>query len=100
MVADIPKAFVAFYLFLVLFVEQGNCNPTAPIVKTMNGTYTGSYLPEWQQETFLGVPYALPPIGPLRFARPHYINTTFDGVRNATNYGPAVRKSDEVEPCS
>ncbi|ORY59273.1 lipase [Pseudomassariella vexata] len=59
------------------------------MAKTLNGTYTGAHLPVWSQDVFLGMPYAQPPLGDLRFRRPQSINTSFasEGVRNATSYG-------------
>ncbi|KAI1350517.1 lipase [Xylaria sp. FL0043] len=59
----------------------------APTVKTINGTYEGLYLPDWNQDAFLGIPYAQPPIGQLRYRWPLSINESFDGVRKATQYG-------------
>jgi carboxylesterase type B len=59
----------------------------APTASTLNGTYEGLYLPDWDQDAFLGIPYAQPPVGELRYRWPQSINTSFDGVRNATQYG-------------
>ncbi|KAH8817204.1 Alpha/Beta hydrolase protein [Xylogone sp. PMI_703] len=58
-----------------------------PTAKVKNGTYVGKYVPEWQQDQFLGIPYAIPPLGPLRFAWPQSLNTSFSGTRDATQYG-------------
>jgi hypothetical protein len=90
MARTISKLCLALYIALSSLINHAAC-ASEPTVKTVNGTYKGLYLPEWQQEAFLGMPYALPPVGELRFARPHYINTSFEGIRNATSYGPAVR---------
>ncbi|KAI1631563.1 lipase [Biscogniauxia mediterranea] len=62
-------------------------NQTGPIAHTANGTYQGAYLPGWEQDVFLGIPYAQPPIGQLRYRWPRSINESFDGIRNATHYG-------------
>ena len=61
----------------------------APTVVTRNGTYQGFHLDTYNEDLFLGIPYAQPPLGPLRFTIPQSINTTFDGVRQATEYYPA-----------
>lgn len=41
---------------------------------------------------FLGIPYAKPPVGPLRFAAPEPVDA-WDGVRDATRFGDAVPQS-------
>ncbi|KAK9424049.1 putative Carboxylic ester hydrolase [Seiridium unicorne] len=53
-----------------------------------NGTWSGRYDKALDQYQFLGVPYALPPVGQLRFRPPHHLNYTWDDIRNATNFGP------------
>ncbi|KAI1261886.1 lipase [Xylariaceae sp. FL1019] len=62
-------------------------NSTGPTANTLNGTFEGRYVPEWEQDVFLGMPYAQPPIGPLRYRWPQHINESFDGTQNATQYG-------------
>lgn len=57
-----------------------------PTVETKNGTYSGVHSPEWDQDFFLGVPYAQPPVGSLRFRNPQSLNETWDEPRKATEY--------------
>ncbi|KAI1875938.1 uncharacterized protein JN550_001434 [Neoarthrinium moseri] len=59
----------------------------APVVSLTNGTYNGRYSAEYDQDFFLGIPFAQPPVGSLRFVAPQPLNSTFD-TRNATEYGP------------
>ncbi|TVY82860.1 Lipase [Lachnellula suecica] len=59
----------------------------APFATVLNGTYAGKYVPEWQQDQFLGIPFAIPPLGPLRFAWPQSLNSSFTETRNVTEYG-------------
>lgn len=59
---------------------------TPPNATTLNGTYVGVYNAEYGQDFFLGVPYAQPPLGALRFANPRSLNTSFDGLRDAKEY--------------
>ena len=62
--------------------------PTAPVATVKNGTYTGRYEATWDTDYFLGIPYAQPPTGPLRFHIPVSLNSSWTGRKNATEYGP------------
>jgi len=55
--------------------------------ETLNGTYQGRHLPEWNQDLFLGVPFAQPPVGELRYRWPQSLNASFQETRDATEYG-------------
>jgi hypothetical protein len=71
----------------LLFGELASSASYAPTVTVFNGTYAGLYLPDWDQDAFLGIPFAQPPVGSLRFRWPESLNTSWTGVRNATEYG-------------
>ncbi|MDZ7413081.1 MAG: carboxylesterase/lipase family protein [candidate division KSB1 bacterium] len=58
----------------------------AHIVKTSFGWIRG--VQEGRVLAFRGIPYAQPPIGPLRFRPPHK-PLAWSGVRDAGSYGPA-----------
>lgn len=60
---------------------------SAPLATTQNGTYQGRYLQDWNQDVFLGIPYAQPPLGDLRFRWPQSLNASFNGTRDASGYG-------------
>ncbi|KZP11710.1 alpha/beta-hydrolase [Athelia psychrophila] len=60
---------------------------TTPIVNTSVGSFHGTRLTladGFTQDIFYGVPYAQPPIGSLRFARPQPVNTGASAVHNNT----------------
>ena len=59
-----------------------------PLLHTRNGTYKGLYSPSYDQDFFLGVPYAQPPVGDLRWRTPHSLNLSFAGSKEATEYPP------------
>ncbi|KAF2110206.1 carboxylesterase [Lophiotrema nucula] len=68
-------------------VAYAASNSSAPQAKTLNGTYAGRYLSNWDQDLFLGIPYAQAPVGPLRWKWPQSINSSFSEVRSAAQYG-------------
>jgi para-nitrobenzyl esterase len=57
-----------------------------PVVKTSSGWIRGVH--EEGVLAFRGIPYAQPPVGPLRFRPPHK-PLLWDGARDACTYGPA-----------
>lgn len=58
-----------------------------PTVTVKNGTLQGHRSTAWDQDFFLGIPFAEPPVGELRFRWPQPYASKFDGVRDATEYG-------------
>lgn len=93
------KPIGAFVLGALSFLTEGaaakslrssatNASYGTPVASVANGTYVGRHSPEYGQDFFLGVPFAQPPTGQLRFAAPQPLNHSFDRVRNATQYGP------------
>jgi carboxylesterase type B len=60
----------------------------AATVTIKNGTVGGRYVESYKQDQFLGIPYAQPPLGHLRFSLPQPINKTWNGTLDATEYGP------------
>jgi triacylglycerol lipase len=59
----------------------------SPTVTTINGTYSGLTNTNYGVDSFLGIPFAQPPVGPLRFQVAQPLNTTWNGTRPATDYG-------------
>lgn len=59
----------------------------APSAVTLNGTFSGYHNPFYNEDFFLGIPFARPPTGNLRYAAPQSLNTSWTGVKNATEYG-------------
>ncbi|GAA6030806.1 hypothetical protein JCM8097_008885 [Rhodosporidiobolus ruineniae] len=78
---------------------------SSPSVTIQNGTVLGVELSGLSQEVFLGIPFAQPPLGDLRFRRPQSINSTFEGgVFEAFQYSPycpgiASNGPNESEDC-
>lgn len=62
----------------------------AQTVTIANGTLQGSRCADTAVNSFLKIPYAQPPIGPLRFTAPQPWTTSFvNGTRDATAAAPA-----------
>src|ERR1700753_3552512 len=60
-----------------------------PTAAVKNGTYHGLRNPTYDQDFFLGMPFAQPPLDDLWFRNPVSLNTTWTGTKNATQYGYA-----------
>ncbi|KAK5164953.1 uncharacterized protein LTR77_009618 [Saxophila tyrrhenica] len=60
----------------------------APTVTVKNGTISGVHSNTYDQDYFLGIPYAQPPVNELRFRNPQSLNTTYDSTLQATEYAP------------
>ena len=56
-------------------------------VATANGVLEGVVSPDGKVRTFKGIPYAAPPVGPLRWKAPQPA-PSWTGVRRAVDYGP------------
>lgn len=72
-----------------------------PTVRVRNGTIAGIHSSTYKQDFFLGIAFAQPPIGDLRFRQPQSLNTSWEGTRYAKNYathcvGYGVRQTKSV----
>ncbi|CAN9146880.1 unnamed protein product [Alternaria alternata] len=73
-------------LATALFFGLAVSDAAVPTAQTKNGTYVGIHSAEYDQDFFLGIPYAQPPVGSLRFRNPVGLNTTWDETKPATQY--------------
>jgi len=79
--------FVAVLLGLGLALTDAASPATE--VEIANGTIRGGRCASAPVNYFLSIPYAVPPIGDLRFTSPQPYNQTFAGVRDATTPAPS-----------
>src|SRR5690606_9244034 len=83
-VLDVMGAFSALFLAVtILAVPSLTSCHQIPTAKTSNGTYTGRHVAEFNQDFFLGIPYASAP--PLD--NPKHLTESWNGARPATAYG-------------
>jgi hypothetical protein len=75
-------------LFVCEVISSSIPSNNAPTVTVRNGTLRGVYSREYDQDFFLGIPYAQPPLNNLRFNLPHSLNSAWHGVKDAVEYSP------------
>ena len=61
----------------------------ASIARTADGLLAGVASPDGVVRSFRGIPYAEPPVGPLRWRPPRPV-APWDGVRRADSFGPVA----------
>jgi carboxylesterase type B len=72
------------------FEKRWASNTTeAPTVTVKNGTLEGAHSSTYNQDFFLGIPFAQPPVGQLRFRVPQSINESWSNTYSATQYSAA-----------
>ncbi|CAI7625060.1 unnamed protein product [Penicillium glandicola] len=72
--------------FLVWTAVHAVPTKSSPTATVLNGTYTGVRSSTYNQDLFLGMPYAQQPVGNLRFTVPQPLNSSWDDTRDATEY--------------
>ncbi|MEZ5338466.1 MAG: carboxylesterase family protein [bacterium] len=77
---------VLFSLTLLSISAAQAGQETEPLVSTASGTLQGFM--SGDVEVFLGVPFAQPPVGELRWREPQPLKS-WEGIRTALEYGPA-----------
>jgi len=87
LVIAIMLAFLALVVPCVLGIAVRQ-TPSAPTVTVKNGSYTGVHNPTYNEDFFLGIPYAQPPVGDLRLQLPQSLNESWSEPREATEYYP------------
>jgi carboxylesterase type B len=78
-------AWLLFYLPNSLSGPHGQYEPHGPLVKRHGTVFIGKTDDYFGVSTWLGIPYAQPPIGPLRLQPPQGVS--YGGTINATSFG-------------
>jgi triacylglycerol lipase len=74
-------------LMILAVLDVSEAQPAAPLVDICNGTYAGTYSPAFNQDIFLGMPFAKPPTGCRRLRVPESLDTAWTGIREAVALG-------------
>ncbi|KAJ5214232.1 carboxylesterase family protein [Penicillium cf. viridicatum] len=77
----------ALLLSCALLLRLSDAIQPAPTAVIRNDTVKGLHNSAYNQDLFLGIPFAQPPVGNLRFARPKPLNTTWPSPLAVTQYG-------------
>ncbi|XP_077564906.1 acetylcholinesterase-1-like [Haemaphysalis longicornis] len=82
-------------VLLLLCIVQDVLPATPPVVQTHSGLVAGEQLKVGDKlvDAFYGIPYARPPVGELRFEKPHEVQP-WKGVYNATTKTAACWQTD------
>ena len=72
-----------FFSYATVWVEASSL-----VVNTTSGVFQGVSVANGT-ERWLGIPFAQPPVGALRFKAPVPVKSPSDGVTNATTFGNA-----------
>ncbi len=90
--AALPLA-LSFLLTACGGTEDAPAPAPAPTANTQSGTVEGALHSSGSMKQFLGIPYAAPPVGSLRWAAP-VPPATWSGTRAATSYGRHCPQKD------
>ncbi|KAH6639849.1 triacylglycerol lipase [Boeremia exigua] len=89
------RSFIAFLLCSSASLATASAHPraesnttTVPQVQIKNGTVTGTHIPSYKQDAFLGIPFAKPPTGSLRFSLPQPLDKAWNSSLVAQSYPP------------
>ncbi|MEV6940640.1 carboxylesterase family protein [Streptomyces sp. NPDC051172] len=97
MIRRIVIGLTALAAALVAPVPAAHAAPSGgdPVVRTQAGPVRGETTAEGRQ--FLGIPYAEPPVGRLRWREPHAVRP-WQGVRSAQDFGNKCVQSSSWDP--
>ncbi len=82
-----PILFIALFLMINTVVISQDKDAFPVQVKVENGIIEGNYNTVTGIQTYLGVPFAKPPVGDLRWKAPQPLDN-WDGVKETKRFGP------------
>jgi para-nitrobenzyl esterase len=87
-----PRGCFLLFLLLLVCLRGAVAGDAGPVVQVADGALRGRATTDPGVQAFMGIPYAVPPVGPLRW-RPPQAPLPWSGVRDATRAGPACMQS-------
>ncbi|KAH7371642.1 Alpha/Beta hydrolase protein [Pyrenochaeta sp. MPI-SDFR-AT-0127] len=72
----------------IFVTDTSLTNLTGPRVSLKNGTVEGYHIPSYNQDAFLGIPFAEAPTGELRFRTPQALKHAWNSTFEAKSYPP------------
>lgn len=87
----LERIIVSYDITSTIFAHFNNNNQIiqTPLISLKNGTIIGKHLQHFKQDIYLGLPFAEPPIGSLRFLPPQPYRSSWLGVKQFEEYGYA-----------
>ena len=79
-------------LALALIAAPASSSEALPVVNIATGTLSGMHDAKTGLDEFKGIPYAAPPVGPLRWKPPQPV-VAWTGTRQADRFGPRCMQS-------
>ncbi len=84
-------------LIVTAIRDTGTAQSDPPIAQTQTGPVSGKM--EAGQAVFLGIPYAAPPVGDLRWRPPEPVEV-WSQTHDASNFGPSCIQAYDIGPTS
>ncbi|KAG8821373.1 hypothetical protein FRC19_007874 [Serendipita sp. 401] len=91
------QPFLAAIINLWFYLSTICSTQAVPVVQTTSGKLIGFAVSNSTTNAYFGIPFALPPIGKLRFAAPRALYTP-NVVRNTTGFSPGCIQLQAIYP--
>ncbi|KAF8313075.1 alpha/beta-hydrolase [Clavulina sp. PMI_390] len=90
---------ISVFTALIVLTNLESVSANAPIVSIKSGATIAGTSTAYGLDQFLGIPFAQPPVGKLRYAAPAPTSYSSTSVINATSYGPVCVQDTMSEDC-
>jgi para-nitrobenzyl esterase len=87
------RLYILFFGLVACAPVSAQAPATAPVVSIIGGKVRGLLLPKPDGAAFLGLPFAQPPVGDLRWREPAPVKP-WSGIREASDFRPSCAQID------